>query len=194
MDRADVTPADISRALDRVLPFVEKPVRYTGGEWNSVLKPWDEIPYRLALVFPDVYELGMSNLGLMVLYDAVNSQPDMLAERAYTPWVDMQEGMRRLEIPLYSLETRHPLRSFDVIGFSLPYEQLYTNVLTTLDLAGIALRSADRAEDAPLILAGGSACLNPEPVHAFFDAFFVGEGEEAIVEIVRTWTDAAPWG
>ncbi len=198
MNDADVapvsTPAAISRALDRVLPFVEKPVRYTGGEWNSILKPWDEIPFRLALVFPDVYELGMSNLGLMVLYDAVNSQPDMLAERAYTPWVDMQQNMRRLGIPLYSLETRHPLRAFDVIGFSLPYEQLYTNVLTTLDLAGIALRSAERAEDAPLILAGGSACLNPEPVHAFFDAFFVGEGEEAIGEIVRTWTEARAAG
>ncbi len=193
-DQADLTPDAISRALDRVLPFVQKPVRYTGGEWNSVLKPWDEIPYRLALVFPDVYELGMSNLGMMVLYDAVNSQPDMLAERAYTPWIDMQQGMRRLGIPLYSLETRHPLRAFDVIGFSLPYEQLYTNVLTTLDLAGIALRSVERAEDAPLILAGGSACLNPEPVYAFFDAFFVGEGEEAITEIVRTWTDARATG
>jgi len=191
---AVMTPAAISRALDRVLPFVQKPVRYTGGEWNSVLKPWDQIPYRLALVFPDVYELGMSNLGLMVLYDAVNSQPDMLAERAYTPWVDMQEGMRRLGIPLYSLETRHPLREFDVIGFTLPYEQLYTNVLSTLDLAGIALRSAERAEDAPLILAGGSACLNPEPVHAFFDAFFIGEGEEAIGEILRIWTDARAAG
>jgi radical SAM family uncharacterized protein len=193
-DQANLTPAAISRALDRLLPFVQQPVRYTGGEWNSVLKPWDEIPYRLALVFPDVYELGMSNLGMMVLYDIINSQPDMLAERAYTPWIDMLQGMRRLGIPLYSLETRHPLREFDVIGFSLPYEQLYTNVLTTLDLAGIALRSAERAEDAPLILAGGSACLNPEPVHAFFDAFFVGEGEEAISEIVRTWTDARAAG
>ena len=184
------TPQVITRRLERALPTVQKPARYTGGEYNCVVKPWDEIPYRLALVFPDIYDLGMSNLGLAVLYDIVNRQPDMLAERAYTPWVDMIAAMRREGIPLYSLETRHPLADFDVIGFSLPYEQLYTNVLTTLDLAGIPLRAAERGDDAPLILAGGSACLNPEPMHAFFDAFFFGEGEEAITEIVRTWTDA----
>ena len=184
------TPETISRALDRVLPFVQKPARYTGGEFNSVVKDWDTTPYRLALVFPDVYDLGMSNLGLAVLYDIVNRQPDMLAERGYTPWVDMLAAMRREGIPLYSLESRRPLAAFDVIGFTLPYEQLYTNVLTTLDLAGIPLRAADRGDDVPLILAGGSACLNPEPMHAFFDAFFIGEGEDAIVEIVRAWTDA----
>jgi radical SAM family uncharacterized protein len=172
------------------LPFVEKPARYTGGEFNAVVKPWDQIRYRLALVFPDVYDLGMSNLGLMILYDIINKQPDMLAERAYTPWVDMLDAMRRAGIPLYALESRHPLRDFDVIGLSLPYEQLYTNVLTTLDLAGIPLRAADRGEDVPLILAGGSCCLNPEPMHAFFDAFFVGEGEGAIIELVRAWGDA----
>lgn len=183
------TPETISRVLDRILPFVQKPARYTGGEYNSVVKDWHAISYRLALIFPDVYDLGMSNLGLAILYDIVNRQPDMLAERAYTPWVDMLAAMRRAGIPLYSLETRHPLCDFDVLGFSLPYEQLYTNVLTTLDLAGIPLRAADRTDE-PLILAGGSACLNPEPMHAFFDAFFIGEGEEAIVEIVRTWTDA----
>ncbi|MEJ5198304.1 MAG: TIGR03960 family B12-binding radical SAM protein [Anaerolineae bacterium] len=186
----NLTPQAITHRLERALPTVQKPARYTGGEYNSVVKPWDDIPYRLALVFPDVYDLGMSNLGLAILYDIVNRQPDMLAERAYTPWVDMIAAMRREGIPLYSLETRHPLADFDVIGFSLPYEQLYTNVLTTLDLAGIPLRAAYRGDDAPLILAGGSACLNPEPMHAFFDAFFIGEGEEAIIEIVRTWADA----
>jgi radical SAM family uncharacterized protein len=182
--------AEISRALDRVLPFVQKPARYAGGEFNAVTKSWDQVRHRLALVFPDVYDLGMSNLGLMILYDIVNKQPDMLAERAYTPWVDMLGAMRRAGIPLYSLESRHPLRDFDVVGFSLPYEQLYTNVLTTLDLAAIPLRAADRRDDVPLILAGGSACLNPEPLHAFFDAFFVGEGEDAIVEIVQAWGNA----
>jgi radical SAM family uncharacterized protein len=185
-----LTPQAISRGLDRALPTVQKPARYTGGEYNSVVKPWDEIPYRLALVFPDVYDLGMSNLALAVLYDIVNRQPDMLAERAYTPWLDMLAAMRREGIPLYSLETRHALADFDVIGFTLPYEQLYTNVLTTLDLAGIPPRAAARGEDAPLILAGGSGCFNPEPMHAFFDAFFFGEGEDAILEIVRAWTDA----
>jgi radical SAM family uncharacterized protein len=185
-----MSPQTISRGLDRALPTVQKPARYTGGEYNSIVKPWDAIPYRLALVFPDVYDLGMSNLALAVLYDIVNRQPDMLAERAYLPWLDMLAAMRRAEIPLYSLETRHALTDFDVIGFTLPYEQLYTNVLTTLDLAGIPLRAAARGEDAPLILAGGSGCLNPEPMHAFFDAFFFGEGEDAILEIVRAWTDA----
>ena len=183
------TPDAISRALDRVLPFVQKPARYTGGEYNSVVKDWEATAYRLALIFPDVYDLGMSNLGVAILYDSVNAQPDMLAERAYTPWVDMLAAMRDAGIPLYGLESRHPLADFDVLGFSLPYEQLYTNVLTTLDLAGIPLRAAERTDE-PLIIAGGSACLNPEPMHAFFDAFFIGEGEEAITEIVRTWTDA----
>lgn len=187
------TPQAISRGLDRVLPAVQKPARYTGGEFNSVVKDWDATPYRLALVFPDVYDLGMSNLGLAILYDIVNRQPDMLAERAYTPWLDMLAAMRREGLPLYSLETRHPLVDFDVLGFSLPYEQLYTNVLTTLQLAGIPLRAADRDRE-PLILAGGSACLNPEPMHAFFDAFYIGEGEEAITEIVRIWHDARRTG
>ena len=187
------TPESISRALDRVLPFVQKPARYTGGEYNSIVKDWDTTSYRLALLFPDVYDLGMSNLGLAILYDIVNGHPDMLAERAYTPWVDMLAAMRREAIPLYGLESRHPLADFDVLGFSLAYEQLYTNVLTTLDLAGIPLRAADRTDE-PLIIAGGSACLNPEPMHAFFDAFFIGEGEEAIVEIVRAWTDARRTG
>jgi len=184
-----ITPDVISRGLDRILPFVQKPARYTGGEFNAVIKDWDAVSYRLALVFPDVYDLGMSNLGLAILYDRVNRQDDMLAERAYTPWVDMRDALKRHNLPLYSLETRHPLAQFDVLGFSLPYEQLYTNVLTTLDLAGVPLKAAERSGE-PLILAGGSACLNPEPMHAFFDAFFVGEGEDAVVEITRTWTDA----
>lgn len=198
------TPDAISRGLDRVLPFVQKPARYTGGEYNSVIKDWDAISCRLALIFPDVYDLGMSNLGLALLYDAVNRQTDMLAERAYTPWIDMQDAMRRAGIPLYALESRRPLAHFDVLGFGLAYEQLYTNVLATLDLAGIPLTAAERMAppapgpspvpagvgDWPLILAGGSACLNPEPMHAFFDAFFIGEAEEAIIEIVRAWTDA----
>ncbi len=158
-----------------------------------MVKNWDEIAYKLALVFPDVYDLGMSNLGLAILYDIVNQRPDMLAERAYTPWTDMLDAMKRDDLPLYSLETRHPLAQFDVLGFSLPYEQLYTNVLSTLDLAGIPLLAADRTDE-PLVLAGGSACMNPEPMHAFFDAFFVGEGEEAIVEMTRTWKDARAAG
>lgn len=188
-----VNPQEISRGLDRILPFVQKPARYTGGEYNAVVKDWDATRYKVALIFPDVYDLGMSNLGLAVLYDILNRQADMLAERAYTPWVDMLEAMKRERVPLYSLETRHPIDQFDVLGFSLPYEQLYTNVLETLALAGVPLQAAERTTE-PLVLAGGSACMNPEPVHAFFDAFFIGEGEEAIVEIARTWADARAAG
>ncbi len=181
------TPEEISRALDGVLHQVQKPARYIGGEWNSIVKEWDQTACKIALVFPDIYELGMSNLGLAILYDIVNRQPAMLAERVYAPWLDMEAVMRREGIPLYSLETRHPLADFDIVGFSLPYEQLYTNVLNMLDLAGIPLRSADRTLEHPLIIAGGSATYNPEPMHAFVDAFVIGEGEEVLLELIRAY-------
>jgi len=184
------TPHDIWRALDRFLFRVRQPARYVGGEVNSIQKEWEEIPNRLALLFPDTYEIGMSNLGMMILYDIVNKQTDMLAERAFLPWADMEAEMRRHGVPLYALESFRPLVSFDVIGVTLPYEQLFTNVLSALDLAGFPLRAADRDASWPLVVAGGSAGLNPEPMHAFFDAFFIGEGEEGILEIMRsheTW-------
>ena len=182
---APMTPAQISARLDRILWQVEKPARYTGGEWNSITKDWDTTPTRIALTFPDTYELGMSNLGLMLLYDIINRQPDMLAERAFAPWVDMEAAMRHAGIPLFSLENRRPLHEFDIVGFGLPYEQLFTNVLNCLDLAGIPLRSSQRGINDPLIIAGGSASTNPEPMWPFIDAFLLGEGEEAILEIVR---------
>ncbi|MCE7986451.1 MAG: TIGR03960 family B12-binding radical SAM protein [Caldilinea sp. CFX5] len=180
------TPKQITRALDRVLHKVEKPARYTGGELNSIGKDWADPALRtkVALAFPDIYELGGSNLGLMVLYDLINKRPDLAAERVYCPWPDFEAIMRRDGIPLYGLETRHPLAAFDIIGFSLPYEQLYTNVLTMLDLAGIPLRAADRTADHPLVIAGGSGCYNPEPMSAFFDAMIIGEGEEVIFEVI----------
>jgi len=181
------SPQEITRALERVLHQVQKPARYIGGEWNAVVKDWEQIPYKIALVFPDIYELGMSNLGLAILYDIINQQPDMLAERVYAPWEDMEAVMRREGIPLYSLETRHPLRDFNIVGFSLPYEQLYTNALNLLDLAGIPLRSANRTLQDPLIIAGGSATYNPEPMHAFIDAFIIGEGEEVLLELIRAY-------
>lgn len=190
-----MTPRQITRALDRVLHKVEKPARYTGGELNAVVKDWSDpaIQIKVALAFPDIYELGGSNLGLMVLYDLINRRPDLLAERVYCPWPDFEGYMRRDGIPLYGLETRHPLRNFDIIGFSLPYEQLYTNVLTMLDLAGVPLRAAERTAADPLVIAGGSGCYNPEPMSAFFDAMVIGEGEEVIFEVidaVREWKQA----
>ncbi len=180
------TPKQITRALDRVLHKVEKPARYTGGELNTIGKDWTNPALRtkVALAFPDIYELGGSNLGLMVLYDLINKRPDLAAERVYCPWPDFESIMRRDGIPLYGLETRHPLDAFDIIGFSLPYEQLYTNVLTMLDLAGIPLRAADRTADHPLVIAGGSGCYNPEPMSAFFDAMIIGEGEEVIFDVI----------
>ena len=176
-----LSPAEISGFLERVLLRVQSPSRYTGGEWNSIVKDWDATPHRVALAFPDIYDLGMSNLGLAILYDLINKRPDMLAERVYAPWIDMEAELRAADVPLYGLETRHALSDFDVIGFSLPYEQLYTNVLNMLDLAGLPLRAADRGAEHPLILAGGSGCYNPEPMSAFFDAMVIGEGEEVIV-------------
>jgi len=188
------TPKQITRGLDRVLHTVEKPARYTGGELNSVVKDWSSpaVRTKIALAFPEIYELGGSNLGLMILYDLINRRPDLLAERAYCPWPDFEAVMRREGIPLFGLETRHPLAAFDIVGFSLPYEQLYTNVLTMLDLADIPLRAAERTERHPLVIAGGSGCYNPEPMSAFFDAMVIGEGEEVIFDVItayQAWRD-----
>ena len=142
--------------LDRILPTVQKPGRYTGGEYNSVVKDWDVIDVKVALAFPDVYDLGMSNLGLAILYDILNKAEDVLAERVYVPWPDMEAALRQAGLPLYSLETRHPLRDFDLIGITLPYEQLYSNVLTLLDLGGMPLLSENRDGLCPLVMAGGT--------------------------------------
>jgi radical SAM family uncharacterized protein len=181
-----LTPFEIDARLERVLPTVQKPGRYTGGEYNQVVKDWEAVASRLAFVFPDIYDLGMSNLGLAILYDIVNQRTDALAERAYLPWEDMDNAMRQAGLPLYSLESHHPLVGFNIIGFSLPYESLYTNALHALYLAGIPLRQAERSESHPLIIAGGQAVYNPEPMSAFIDAFVIGEGEEVIHEIIET--------
>ena len=182
-------PRQISRALDRVLHKVTQPARYTGGELNSIVKDWaaPNIRSKIALAFPDIYELGGSNLGLMILYDLINKREDLLAERVYCPWSDFETVMRRESIPLFGLETRHPVSQFDIFAFSLPYEQLYTNALTMLDLAQIPLRAADRDPSHPLVIAGGSGCFNPEPMSAFFDAMIIGEGEEVIFEVIDVY-------
>jgi radical SAM family uncharacterized protein len=183
--------------LDRVLMHVEKPARYTGGEWNSVVKDWNTVETKIALAFPEIYDLGMSNLGLAILYDIVNRQPGMLAERVYAPWVDMEAAMRGAGIPLYGLESKRPLADFDILGFSLPYEQLYTNVVNMLDLAGLPVLAEERDAHHPLVIAGGSGGYNPEPMSPFIDAFVIGEGEEAILDVVRCYQhwrrDTEPW-
>ena len=173
----------IEANLERCLLQVEKPGRYVGGEYNSVVKDWDSADIKVALAFPDIYDLGMSNLGIMNLYNQVNLQENMLAERVFSPWLDMEAIMRRQGIPLYSLESKRPVSEFDLLGISLPYEQLYTNALNLIDLAGLPILSRDRDERYPLVIAGGHACFNPEPMADFIDAFVIGEGEEIIVEI-----------
>jgi len=175
-----------------ILPTVEKPGRYTGGELNQVLKNWESVPTHVALVFPDIYDIGMSNLGLAILYDLINQRSDALAERAFSPWSDMEAALRSANLPLYSLESKHALSEFDILGFSLPYETLYTNAINVLDLAGIPIYASDRNEGDPLVIAGGHATYNPEPMHAFIDAFVIGEGEDVIQEIIdchRTWRE-----
>src|SRR5215216_1318482 len=179
-----LTPAQIEQRLDRILLRVQKPGRYVGGELNSVAKDWDKIATKVAFVFPDIYDIGVSNVGLKILYDQVNQREDALAERAYAPWLDMEALMRENGIPLYTLESKQPLACFDIIGFSLPYETLYTNTLNVLDLAGIPVRSEDRNETHPIIIAGGHSTMNPEPMYAFIDAFVIGEGEEVIHDII----------
>ncbi len=175
--------------LEKLLARVQKPGRYTGGELNEVRKEWDRTRTRVALAFPDIYDLGMSNLGLAILYDLINQQNDLLAERVYSPWPDMEQQMRMHGIPLFSLESRRPIRAFDILGISLPYESLYTNTLNLLDLSGIPLRSEARTAEHPLVIAGGHATLNPEPMAPFIDAFVIGEGEDVMIEIIREYQD-----
>lgn len=173
--------------LERILPLVEKPGRYVGGEYNSVVKNWDEISTKIALVFPDIYDIGLSNLGLQILYENINQREDCLAERAYSPWQDMEDLLRKNEIPLYSLETKAPLKDFDILGFTLPYETLYTNTLNLLSLSQIPIRSENRGKESPLIVAGGHATYNPEPMALFIDAFLIGEGEEILLEVINAY-------
>ena len=173
--------------LNSLLPRVTRPARYTGGEWNSITKDWDAIDVKIALLYPDVYEIGMSNLGLAILYELVNRQPKALAERVYAPWIDMEAEMRKAAIPLFGLESRHPLKDFDIIGLSLGYELTYTNVLNMLDLAGIPLLASQRDDSQPLIIAGGSCALSAEPMAEFIDLFVLGDGEEVLLELLETF-------
>src|SRR5574340_636380 len=179
-----LTVENLESRLERILPTVQKPGRYVGGELNQVLKDWNAVETRVALAFPDIYDIGLPNLGLAILYETLNGREDVLAERVYLPWVDMEMAMRKSDIPLYALESHRPIADFDILGITLPYETLYTNTLNLLDLAGIPLYSAERSEQHPLVIAGGHACYNPEPMSAFIDAFAIGEGEELIHDIV----------
>ncbi len=171
--------------------LVQKPARYLGGEHGAKKKDWDapEIRARVCLAFPDVYDIGMSHLGFKILYKILNDDPRTLAERCYAPWVDMEAELRTRGVPLVSLENARPLREFDVVGFSLQFELTYTNVLSMLDLGGVPLRSKDRGDGDPLVIAGGPTATHPEPLSAFVDAFVIGDGEEAATRVALLWTD-----
>jgi len=168
----------------QILPKVTKPGQYIGNEWNVVKKDWEKCQVKSAFLFPDVYEIGMSHLGLRILYHVVNQREEFLMERSFAPMVDMEELMRANNIPLFSWESYRPLKEFDILGFTLQYEMSYTNILNMMDLSGIPVRTKDRNSQFPLIMAGGPCAYNPEPLADFIDLFVLGEGEEVILEIL----------
>ena len=162
---------------DEILLKIEKPARYIGNEVNSVMKDPEKVDIRFAMCFPDVYEIGMSNLGMMILYNMFNQREDVWCERLFSPWPDLDKVMREKKIPLFALESQEPIRDFDFLGITIGYEMCYTNILQVLDLSGIPLKSADRGEDFPIVIGGGACAYNPEPLAPFFDMFYIGEGE-----------------
>lgn len=175
----------ILKFLNETLPWVRKPSRYIGREINSVVKDPEEVSLRIALVFPDTYEVGTSNHGLEILYHILNEQPDVWAERSYLPWIDMIERMKEKDIPLYTMESYTPLYQMDAVGISLEYELSYTNVIEVLKLSRIPLFFWERKRKDPIVLGGGPCSSNPEPIYGFFDAILIGDGEEAILEIAQ---------
>lgn len=170
--------------LNELLLTVQKPGRYVGGEWNSVRKEWTSGRVKVLLAFPEAYEVGMSYLGTKILYGILNGRDDCLAERVFAPWADFENVLRDNAIPLFSLESRKPVRDFDIVGISFAYELTYTNILDILDLGGVPLRSSERTEKDPLVIAGGPSAFNPEPMAEYIDAFVMGDGEDVINEIV----------
>ena len=162
---------------DNILLSIEKPARYIGGEVNAVMKNPDQVEVRFAMCFPDVYEIGMSHLGIQILYDMFNSMEDVWCERVYSPWVDLDAVMREQKIPLFALESQEPVKNFDFLGITIQYEMCYTNILQVLDLSQIPLNAAERGENCPIVIGGGPCVYNPEPLADFFDKFYIGEGE-----------------
>ena len=177
----------LEKHLEMILPLVQKPARYLGNEWNAVRKAHETVAVRMVFAFPDIYEVGMSNLGLKIIYEIVNSRPEMLLERVFAPAADMEKLMREQGLPLFALESLQPVRQFDFVGFTLQYELSYSNILNMLDLAGIPFYSEERGGGMPLIIGGGPCAFNPEPLAPFFDLFLLGDGEEGLPEILQRW-------
>ncbi len=181
---------DIDNIIDRILLQVQKPARYRGNEWNAYLKDHQQVAVRMVLAFPDLYEVGMANQGLKILYESVNIRPDMLMERVFAPAMDMEGLMRENNLPLFALESQKPVAAFDLVGFSLQYELSFTNVLNMLDLAKIPVYSKDRTGEHPLVVGGGPCAYNPEPLAPFFDFFIIGEAEESLPLVLKAVAEA----
>ena len=176
--------------MERILPLVQKPARYVGGEYHQIVKNLDDVEVRVAFCFPDTYEIGMSNLGMRILYGVMNRMPGVWCERVFAPWGDMEEQMRAHQIPLWALESHDPVKAFDLIAFTIGYEMSYSNVLNMLNLAGVPLHAADRHELKNIVFAGGACMYNPEPLADFVDFFSLGEGEDSTVEILELYRKA----
>ena len=172
---------------DEILLSIEKPARYIGNEVNSIMKNKNEVDIRFAMCFPDVYEIGMSHLGIQILYDMFNRRDDVWCERVYSPWTDLDTIMRKEGIPLFALESQDPIREFDFLGITIQFEMCYTNILQILELSQIPLHSCDRAENDPIVIGGGPCVYNPEPLAEFFDLFYIGEGETVYDELLDTY-------
>ena len=178
---------------DEILMTVEKPARYIGGEVNAVMKDKDQVDIRFAMCFPDVYEIGMSHLGIQILYDMFNRREDTLCERVYSPWPDLHKVLKEKQIPLFALESQDPVKKFDFLGITIQYEMCYTNILQILDLSGIPLSAEDRTMDDPFVIGGGPCTYNPEPLAEFFDLFYIGEGETqyfALLDLYKEWKNS----
>ena len=174
---------------DEILLSIQQPARYIGGEVNTVNKDPEKVDIRFAMCFPDVYEIGMSHLGMQILYDMFNRREDIYCERVYSPWTDLDKIMREKKIPLFALESQDPVRDFDFFGITLQYEMSYTNILQVLDLAQIPLHAADRTESDPIVIGGGPCAYNPEPLADFFDMFYIGEGETVYFELMDRYKE-----
>lgn len=179
----------LRQQIENILPFVEKPARYTGGELNSVVKNADDVDIRFAFCFADVYEVGMSHLGMKILYSLMNERPDIWCERVFAPWIDMEDEMRKADIPLYALESMDAIKDFDFIGFTLQYEMCYTNIINMLDLAKVPLLSAERGESDPFVCMGGPCAYSAEALADFADFYILGEGEEVNLEVMDAYKD-----
>lgn len=179
----------MQKNISNILKAVQKPGRYTGGEFGQIMKDKDRVKMRIAFCFPDTYEIGMSNLGMKILYGALNEMPEVWCERVFAPWTDMEEQMRKNNIPLFALESKDNVKDFDVFAISLQYELCYTTAINTIDLAGLPIYAKDRSEDMPIVLGGGPCAYNAEPVADFFDIFSIGEGEEALCELSQLYID-----